>query len=135
MVADLRYYHEPSKSQKAPEVVMTQISDRKQEADIFPFVCWSTAPFSFADRGPRTFGIKLVLGLLVESGDSDLQKSTGYEQISELVETLCTGLLVKKHFRPFKISGDVSGRIGDEDGRQPLPQFFATIDLKITAAG
>ena len=135
LVADLQYFNKPTETLIAPRVVQTQLTDRKIESDVFPFVCWSTHKFSFADRAPHTFGLKIVVGVHVDDSGADMetQKAEGYEAITELATTVCRGLLADRFFTPYKITGDVSGRIGDEDGRQPVPQFFAEIDLTMIA--
>lgn len=134
-VADLRYTHKPTGTQKAPQVIelMLPKKERSQkEAEDFPLVRWAFTRGEFARMRPAPFGVKIDAGIYTNGSITD-----GNRDITELIIAL--GKLVEKPwYKPYKLLNPVTFTVGSTDkhteGIQPHPYYWAALHLEFSVA-
>ncbi|WP_028579434.1 hypothetical protein [Desulfogranum japonicum] len=124
----LRYYHKPTGTTIAPQVIHTMLPARSQtwkEGEECPFVRFAIYKMEVDFRRRGNFKVAISAGIYTGGTIQD-----GTNDIMELVGAL-SGLADHRGFAPYKLQTPFSFEIGEpnprpgSEGLQPHPYYYA----------
>jgi hypothetical protein len=137
LTAGLSYYHLPSDSARAPQIINTILlrpTGQIAEGDEYPLVRFRLVDGEFARMTAAPFTVLIDCGVRTSGSISD-----GLRDIAEL--TMAIGGIVKRPwFSPYKLRNRVRFELGDpgtdygSKGIQPHPYYFSRLYLEFTVA-
>lgn len=140
LTRDLRFYHAPTGSMRAPQVYMTMLPLHEgawKEGEFFPYLCWCYTSGEIGLK-PHPFRVLIDAGLRVDTSGGTLteQIQRGTADSMSLVAAL-RGLSVDHVFGAYKLSLPFEFRVGDRgsnpddnvEGQQPHPYYQVRFHL------
>lgn len=135
LTADLRFYHKPTRTTRAPQIIGVQLEEpvgEVKEADEYPFVRWVVYQGSFAWRSRAPFSVRIDAGIYTNGAIAD-----GNNDIMTL--TMALGRLVETPwFAPYKLTREIPYTVGVPDdpnkGAQAHPYYHSQLYPEFIAA-